>query len=383
MSNIKLVKDTITYKEIEKLSQWLLTNPRLTKGEKTDIFQQRWSAYLQVKHCLFVSSGSSANLAAFYSLILTGKLKNKKCILPAVSWSTTVAPAIQLGLEPILCDCNLENYGLDVNHLNELVKEHNPSIIVTCNVLGFSNDYDKILEICKSNNIFLIEDSCEAVGTVHKNNVTGTFGDISTFSFYYGHHMSTIEGGMICTDNEELATIITSIRCHGWDRDLPEKEQRKLRKQYNIDDFKALYTFYYPGFNMRCSDLQAFIGINQLNRLNEMNEKRYNNFKEYRRYDKSDWAINENDYSFISNMAYPVVTDKIKEVSVKLTENNVEHRPLICGSIGMQPFWVKKYGIDKRLKNARYVHENGIYVPNNPDLTNEEIKKISSIIWGE
>lgn len=380
---IKLVENTISRPEIELLSNWLLTNPRLTKGEMTEEFEKEWSKYLKVKHSLFVTSGSSANLAAFYALIVSGKLKNKKCILPAVSWSTTVSPAIQLGLDPILCDCNMENYGLDIEHLNKLVKEHNPAIIVTCNVLGFANHYEKILEICKKNSIFLIEDSCESVGTIYNGKKTGTFGDISTFSFYYGHHMSTIEGGMVCTDNEELSNILTSIRCHGWDRDLPEKEKTRLRSENSISDFKSLYTFYYPGFNMRCSDLQAFIGLNQIKRLEEMNNNRQENFNLYRSKDLSSWQFDDEKYEFVSNMAYPVIVEDIEVISKKLAEKNIEHRPLICGSIGLQPFWVKRYGIDYSLVNAKKVHENGIYVPNNPDLKRKDILDICKILWGK
>ncbi len=146
---INLVKNTISENEINLLIDWLKTNPRLTKGNFTETFQKKWNEYLGRKSSIFVSSGSSANLAAFYSLKLSNKLKNNVCILPAVSWSTTVAPAIQLGYDPILCDCNLKNYGLDLDHLKFLIKKYNPGLVVTCNVLGFANDYDEIIDLCK------------------------------------------------------------------------------------------------------------------------------------------------------------------------------------------------------------------------------------------
>ena len=145
----------------------------------------------------------------------------------------------------------MNNYGLDIENLKELIEKFDPGMIVAVNVLGFPNDYSEILELCERNNIMLIEDSCESVGTTYNGEKVGTFGHISTFSFYYGHHMSTIEGGMVCTNDEDLNMIIRSIRCHGWDRDLPVHRQKTLRKQHNINDFRALYTFYYPGFNMR------------------------------------------------------------------------------------------------------------------------------------
>jgi len=378
---INLVKNTISENEINLLIDWLKTNPRLTKGNFTETFQKKWNEYLGRKSSIFVSSGSSANLAAFYSLKLSNKLKNNVCILPAVSWSTTVAPAIQLGYDPILCDCNLKNYGLDLDHLKFLIKKYNPGLVVTCNVLGFANDYDEIIDLCKKNDIMIIEDSCESVGTLYKNKMTGCFGDISTFSFYYGHHMSTIEGGMVCTDDPELSKIITSIRCHGWDRDLNELDRTQLRNQFMIDDFRGMYSFYYPGFNMRCSDLQAFIGVNQLDRLEEMNKKRHDNFNLYKSLDKSSWDIDIDNYQFISNMAYPVMVENVNEMSKKLNKNNIENRPLICGSIGRQPFWVSKYGLQKDLKNADKIHDYGIYVPNNPDLSKNEIELISKILW--
>ena len=171
---VPLVKDTISEVDLERMIEWLRTNPRLTKGEKTVEFEKAWSAWNGFKHSVFVSSGSAANLAAYYALMLSGRMKNKRVIVPAVSWATTVAPAIQLGLDPILCDCNLRNLGLDIDHLNDLIKLHDPAVIVTVNVLGFANDYDKILELCRQKNILLIEDSCESIGTQYMGRKVGS-----------------------------------------------------------------------------------------------------------------------------------------------------------------------------------------------------------------
>lgn len=376
---VPLVRDTISREEIDQLTAWLGTYPRLTKGENTLRFEDEWSKWNSSRHSVFVSSGSAANLAAFYALIVSRRMKNKKVILPAVSWATTVAPAIQLGLEPVLCDCNLKNLGLDIDHLKRLVDEHDPSLIVTVNVLGFSNDYDKILEICMSKNILLIEDSCESIGTVYQGKKTGSFGHISTFSFYYGHHMSTIEGGMVCTDDEELEQIIKSIRCHGWDRDLSEAVQRQYRTKYDIDDFRALYTFYHPGFNMRCTDLQAFLGVLQMKKIDSIVSRRNQNFDVYVENLPSTWGLDTSDHDVVSNFAYPVIVDDPSSVAEKLKEEGIESRPLICGSISRQPFWYDRYGFSS-LPNADLVHDCGMYLPNNPDMTTEEIKKIASIV---
>ncbi len=192
--------------------------------------------------------------------------------------------------------------------------------------------------------------------------------------------MSTIEGGMVCTDDPELSMILRSIRCHGWDRDLLEENQKQLRNKYSIDDFRALYTFYYPGFNMRPTDLQAFLGLGQLKRLEAMNRSRHLNFMYMKSKDTSEWSIDLDNYSRISNMAYPFLCKDIDKTKKRLSEKNVEHRPLICGSIGKQPFWIERYGLT-RLKNADFVHEHGIYVPNNPDLSEQELDTITNCLW--
>ena len=280
--SIKLVKDTINFDDVSKLIEWLKTNPRLTKGDLTVEFERRWSEWLGVKYSVFVNSGSSANLAGIYSLILSERMKNKKIVVPAVSWVTTVTPAIQLGLEPIMCDCDEDNLGLNINHLKQIIKDENPSAIILVHVLGIPNHLDEIITLCKENDILLIEDTCESIGSMYDNKKLGTFGDLSTFSFYFGHHMSTIEGGMISTNDEDLYHILLSIRSHGWDRDLPKKKQEELRQKFNVNNFRALYTFYYPGFNLRSTDLQAFIGLEQLKKLDMIVENRNKNFLRYK-----------------------------------------------------------------------------------------------------
>jgi len=377
---ITLVKDTIDIDDINKLIDWLKTNPRLTKGELTIEFEKKWSEWLGVKYSVFVNSGSSANLAAIYSLILSNRLKNNKIVVPAVSWVTTVTPAIQLGLEPIMCECDIDNLGLDINHLKEIIKNENPSAIILVHVLGFPNHMNEILELCKENEIMLIEDTCESMGSEYDGNKLGTLGDLSTFSFYFGHHMSTIEGGMVSTDNEDLYHILLSIRSHGWDRDLPEEKQEFLRKKYNVDNFRSLYTFYYPGFNLRATDLQAFIGLGQLEKLGTIVTNRNKNYERYKNEIKSYfWNISPPKNSFISNFSFPVITKNIKSLTEELIKNNIECRPLICGSINEHPFWYERYG-KQNLPNSKLVHEFGLYIPNNHQMTDDEISKVINIV---
>ena len=378
--SIKLVKDTIDFDDITKLIEWLKTNPRLTKGKLTTEFEKKWSEWLGVKYSVFVNSGSSANLAAIYSLLLSGKLKNNKIVVPAVSWVTTVTPAIQLGMEPIMCECDMDNLGLDINHLKEIIKNDDPSVIILVHVLGFPNHMDEIIQLCEKNNILLIEDTCESIGSKYNDKLLGTLGDLSTFSFYFGHHMSTIEGGMVSTDNEDLYHILLSIRSHGWDRDLPEEKQEYLRKKYNVDNFRSLYTFYYPGFNLRATDLQAFIGLGQLEKLDTIVTNRNKNYERYKNEIKNDfWNISPPKDSFISNFSFPIITKNIKSLTEELIKNNIECRPLICGSINEHPFWYERYG-KQNLPNSKLVHEFGLYIPNNHQMTDDEISKVINIV---
>lgn len=378
--NIPLVKDTIDNDDINKLIEWLKGGNKLTKGNVTIEFEKKWSKYLGVKYSVFLNSGSSANLAMIYSLIQSGKLKNNNIIVPAVSWVTTITPIIQFGLNPILCDNDEDNLGLSIEHLKILIKEHKPSVVMLVHVLGIPNHMNEILQLCEENDIILIEDSCESIGSEYNGIKTGAFGSMSSFSFYFGHHMSTIEGGMVSTNDYELYKILLSIRSHGWDRDLPEEEQKKLRKKYDLSNFRSLYTFYYPGFNLRSTDLQAYIGINQLEKIDKIVISRNKNYEiYYKNIDDKFWKPKLPENTLISNFAYPIILNNVEEMSTILFKNGVENRPLICGSINEQPFWYEKYG-KSYLPNSKKIHYNGMYLPNNPTLTEEEIISISKII---
>jgi len=383
MNKISLVRDTIDSNDINLLIEWLKTNPILTKNKVTIEFEEKFSKYQGRKYSVYVNSGSSANLAMIYSLLVSGKLKNKNIILPAVSWTTTVTPIIQFGLNPILCECDKDTLGLDIDDLKKLIQENKPSVVMLVHVLGFPNKMKEIQELCDQNDIILLEDSCESLGSMYNGIKTGSFGLMSSFSFYFGHHISTIEGGMVCTDDFDLYNILKSIRAHGWDRDLDEPFKSNLKKEFEIDDFKDLYTFYYPGFNLRSTDLQAFIGIHQLDKLDDITEKRHFNFLAYNSLIKNDyWKIKKNlgdTFSSVSNFAYPIIHPNRTKIAEELKKGNVDCRPLICGSIGSQPYWIKLYG-KQSFEFADKVDNYGLYVPNHPDLKFEEIQYICNII---
>lgn len=385
---ITLVKDTIDKEDIDNLIEWLKTYPRLTKGPKTIEFEEKWSEWLGCKYSVFVNSGSSANLLMLYALKVMGNLRNEKIVVPALAWATDMAPVIQLGFEPLICDCNMQNLSVDTGQLESIFKYHKPAALILVSVLGLSPDMDTIMNLCKKYGVILLEDNCESQGTEFKDKKLGNFGLMSSFSTYFGHTMSTIEGGMICTNDKEVYDLIKMLRSHGWDRDLDESSQKKLRNKWGIDDFSALYTFYEPGFNVRSTDLQAVIGIGQLDKIDNMIDTRNDNFYHFidtmKSYDKGKkvWRPSEHKESFTASFCYPMVfktkSDKDKAVAALLS-NNIETRPLICGSMGTQPFVISRYGRHETL-NAAVVDECGIYVPNHPKLTKEDIEFICKTV---
>jgi CDP-6-deoxy-D-xylo-4-hexulose-3-dehydrase len=185
---------------------------------------------------------------------------------------------------------------------------------------------------------------------------------------------------MVSTDDEDLYHILLSIRSHGWDRDLPKEKQESLRQKYNVDNFRSLYTFYYPGFNLRATDLQAFIGLGQLEKLNTIVENRNKNYERYKNEIKNNfWNISPPKDSFISNFSFPIITKNIKSLTEELIKNNIECRPLICGSINEHPFWYERYG-KQNLPNSKLIHEFGLYIPNNHQMTDDEISKVINIV---
>lgn len=380
---IQLVKDTIDNQDIDSLIGWLKTYPRLTKGNLTIEYEKKWSEFLGCKYSVFVNSGSSANLLMLYALIESGMIKvGDKVVVPAVSWSTDLTPVIQLGLEPVLCDCNMTDLSVDLEDLQNIIAIHKPSALILVSVLGMVPDMDAITKICEDNNVVLLEDACESLGSKYEGQSLGTFGLMSSFSTYFGHHISTIEGGMICTNDKKIFNLLKSLRSHGWDRDMDEDEVVKIRQKYSIgDDFDSLYKFYYYGFNLRATDLQAFIGLNQLEKVDKVITNRNNNYNRYKELIFNDfWTPQRSsEENYISNFAYPMIHPKRKEIVKGLKKNNIETRPLICGSLGQQPFWIKRYG-EIKFKNAGLVNDYGFYLPNNHQLTDEEIQLVCKVV---
>lgn len=378
---ISLINNAINETILQKVAEWLLTNPQLTKGNLTLQLESEFSSWLGVKHSTFVNSGSSAILLMLATLIESGQLKKySKIVVPALSWATDLAPVIQLGLHPILCDCNLTDLSVDIDELENIFKCHSPEALLLVSVLGLVPKMETIAKLCTKYGVILLEDACESMGSSFGNQKLGTFGDMSCFSLYYGHHISTIEGGFVCTNNDNYNNLLKMCRSHGWDRDLNTETQTHLRTQHKISDFHAPFTFYIPGYNVRSTDLQAFIGLEQMKLIDSIVKIRQQNFNLYaKNIINNELTFDITNQNTISNFAFPVVSNNRVDIIDKLIESQIETRPLLCGSMGIQPMYVKRFG-KKSMSNADKITNYGFYLPNHPGLTEENIKYIVNTI---
>jgi CDP-6-deoxy-D-xylo-4-hexulose-3-dehydrase len=262
--------------------------------------------------------------------------------------------------------------------------EEKPAALMLVSVLGLSPQMNAIKFLCDKYEVVLLEDNCESQGTTFDGKKLGNFGLMSAFSTYFGHSMSTIEGGMVCTNNKEYYDLLLQLRSHGWDRDLDKDKQQEVRDENGINDFNAFYTFYVPAFNLRSTDLQAFLGLRQLDKIDGWLEQRNENFH----YIKSKieelglWTPIEAENSWTASFCYPMIfkTKEQKDRVVNaMIKEGVECRPLISGSMGSQPMYTKKYG-EFITPNVSEIDSKGMYMPNHPKLTMEEINKMISII---
>jgi len=382
---IKLIKSSFHNEKRTKvaLNNFIANAKILSFNKECQKFEKNFSKYQNRIHSVFVNSGSSANLAIIQALLNLGKIKpGDKVGFSALTWSTNVMPIIQLGLKPVPIDVELDTLNVSSKILKKTLKNHKIKMLLITNLLGFCDDLDKIAELCKQKNIVLIEDNCESLGSVYKGKLLGNFGLASTFSFYVGHHMSTIEGGMIVTDDEDLSTMLRIVRAHGWDRNLSLNDQSKIRKKHKVNStFYSRYTFYDLGFNLRPTEIAGFLGNNQLQYLDEILKKRNENFlrlagKVYK--NKQYFPIKFEHMDFVSNFAVPIIckTKKKKNELVKMCNENIEIRPVVGGDMTQQPFYAKynrAVGEFWENSNSKIIHEKGLYFGNNPELTSQEL----------
>jgi CDP-6-deoxy-D-xylo-4-hexulose-3-dehydrase len=382
---IKLVSDTIDKDDINSLIKWLSQDdiPRLTKGDLTVELENKWANKIGTKYSVFVNSGSSSILLTLAALKHTNRLKNNKVVVPSLSWATDLSSPILLGLEPILCDCNLNDLSCDLDALEEIFKAESPSTFILVSVLGLVPDMDRIIELCDKYNVILLEDVCESMGSKYKDKYLGTFGLASFFSMYFGHHLSTIEGGFINTDDEDFYYTLLMMRSHGWARDLPISKQNEYQSKYNISVFDNLYNFYLPGMNLRSTDLQAYIGLRAIDKLDNFSKIRNSNFNYYiNNIKNNELDIQTNPGDFVSNFAMPIVSKNKENILTNLIKNNIECRPLIAGNLANKPFWYENFN-KPWLKNCELIDQYGFYIPNHQDLNESDLNKIIEIINNE
>lgn len=380
---LTLTYDTISHEDMDALADWIRTYPRLTKGELTLEFERKFAAKVGSKHAVLVNSGSSANLLA---VAAWQQMNVTKVVVPSLCWITDLSPVIQLGMEPIMVDCNPYNLAIDVDHFRDTVRKHRPQAAILVSVLGIQPHMKEIIDICNAYDVHLMEDTCESYGSTYNGKWLGTFGSMGTFSFYFSHHLSTIEGGMIVTDDDQLHALLVMLRAHGWDRDLDPDIRQSLRENYHIDDFSAKFTFYVTAFNVRATEIQAYLGLRQLERADAMVAHRHDITQKYKSklYNKGVWTPTFRYADDVcSGFGWPVLT-KIQNRTLmvnRLNELGVESRPLIAGSIVKHPVLDNaRYKQMDETQTADMIHSHGLYLPIHTGVSTEDVEMLCDVI---
>lgn len=371
------------------LAEFILKADRLSMDVECFKFERKFSEYQSRKESILFNSGGSANLAMLQALKNLGRLKDgDRIAFSALTWSTNTMPIIQMGMVPVALDCDVNTLNVMSYHLEERLQQVELKALFLTNVLGFTGDIDRVRDLCASRNIILIEDNCESLGTVLPSGKTGNFGVAASFSFFVAHHMSTIEGGMVCTDDQDLAEMLRIVRANGWDRNLTAVQQYKWRKRYDIQsEFQAKYTFYDLGFNLRPTEITGFLGQYQMQFLDANIQCRERNYLRLEQImvKNSDLVLLRHDHiSTLSTFAVPVVckTPELRDhYLARFAGAGIEIRPMIAGNMQHQPFY-KKYVKEKyELAGTDLVHSNGFYCGNYPELSETDLETISGCLY--
>jgi CDP-6-deoxy-D-xylo-4-hexulose-3-dehydrase len=371
-----LINDNINKSDKNILSNFILNSNRFTNGPKVKQFEKEWSEWLGVKHSVMVNSGASGN---FISMAIVKEMVGiGEVIVPPLGWVSDISSVVQLGMKPVFVDISMNNFAITAENIKNAITSKTKAIVLV-HALGFNGLTEEIINIAKDNNLLLIEDCCEAHGAMYGDKKVGTIGDISLFSFYYGHHITTIEGGMICINDDTLYDLAKLFRSHGMTREASEK----LQSRYKLTnpDLNPLFTFAVAGFNMRSSELNAVLGIEQLKRLDYNIKRRKENL--------NIWLENLDNNKFIkgfilngnSNFALPLVLQSsnrhnLEKICNVLTNNKVEYRIGTAGggNQARQPYLKNfDYEISGKLAVADYIHDNALYVGNHTELSSNQI----------
>ena len=362
----KLQENIIDQKNIGKLISFIKTTKRYTQFTEVKKFEKKWSQWQNVKYSVFVNSGSSANLAILDLLRdLYNWQPDDEIIVPAVTWITDISSVLQLGLKPVFVDVNLEDFSFDYDFLAKKITSKTKAVFIT-HLIGFPANIKKIKKIIGNRKIVMIEDCCESYGATINNKKIGNFGLCSSVSFYWGHHMTTVEGGMICTNDEKIYKLALLKRSHGLARELPIQYHDHYKNQYPNIDFNFL--FLTTGFNFRNTELNAVLGQLQISKLNQYIKIRNRNHHAFRKIlEKYEQYFIIPGNQGVSSFCLPLF---LKQPSLKqklqdfLTKKGIESRPIISGNLLKQPF-LKKYINHDRFPNADFIHNNAFYIGNN------------------
>lgn len=362
----------------------VLKSKWITMGKETLKFENTFSRKISKNHSIMVNSGSSANLLIFQCLInpkINKLKKNDEVLIPAVCWSTSLWPIIQSGLNPKFVDIDLDTLNIDINDLKKKITKKTKALMLV-HAMGNCANMNEIVRICKKNKLILIEDTCEALGSKFKNKYLGTFGDFSSFSFFYSHHITSGEGGMICIKNKNEANVIKTLRSHGWHRAISTKKSNN-------------WSFINSGFNLRPTDISAAIGNSQIKKLNQIINIRRNNFRlirnaliEDKLYSNKFDILKENSSNSIVWFGIPIILKSDKknyknQVTSKLNKFGIITRPLISGNFANQPA-VRLYNlkIKNDLKNADYIDKNSFFIGlHNTNITKKAINHIKKAFY--
>lgn len=378
-----LMDNAVTDSDKLDLVRFILTSDRYTNGPKVREFEQEWSNWLGSKYSLMVSSGSTANFLLVAAVKEKFGLKNgDEVLLPACTWVTNVSPVFQLGLQPVFCDVNIQNFSFDIEHMLQ-IREHHPDIkmIFVSHLLGFSAETERYKEIFPQ--AIIIDDICESHGCLApdgKRRGADSLG--ATFSFYFGHHMTTVEGGMVSTNDPDLYELMRMKRSHGLARESGNLD--KYKNQH--PEIHPQFLFMTDGYNFRSSDINAVLGLSQLKRLDDNIQIRRENFAKFVS------IISEHADKFYqidlqqqnSNFCFPFIAkekETISKLKLAFDNNNVEHRPVIGGNLLRQPF-LKGYdfGATKETYTADLINDHGLYIGNSQFVGDEHLNLLSNIL---
>lgn len=377
------MKDTITLSERLKIAKFALTTDKFTKGKQCELFEKEWSDWLGAKHSLFVSSGSTANLLLIAAVMEKYSLKpGDKVLLPACTWATNISPPIQLGLEPVFCDVNLKDFSFDKESLRKVVELHpDIKLVFITHLLGFTANNSLVKELLPE--AIVIDDVCESHGAVDgAGNKIGASSTGATFSFYFGHHMTTIEGGMVSTNDTELYDIMLMKRNHGMARDSLFYDEY-VSKYPNLS---SQFLFITDGYNFRNHEIPALIGRSQLKKLDKNISIRRENYIMFRDIVNSHmnkfYPVYQNPGN--SSFSFPIISKSLEikdKLEKSLYKNGIEYRPIVGGNLLRQPFMSDHILISNNLRpNADIINDLGLYIGNNQFVNKKDLNILKGVL---